>query len=482
MDPIQTTNPQDNQQGWGFVPFGGNPPQPPVPTPVAPVSIPDPLDAQWGMPPFHFDESDFVIPASTPPAPWATDTSVPFGGTPAPVPVVAPVVDDNTASITPPTTIEIPPVATTDSTSPFAPRPDLEDDKPVQTTVETQTWAEPFATTTWFDLPSFDPTPTTSDTTNNDGWPFSLPVQESTVMTVNESDTTWPSFELPTIEQTPSATNDTDTSFDLPSFDTTPTTSDTTIPATIANASSVDLTSAEAPTPEVSPIVEMPKIEMPTVDTITEESLPRDTSNLHSDTPPMPTAPISEADNDSETENSDNILTTEENSSLTNLPISRPEQNDPQSSEFVSNTTESPISSAYSTFVEKLTQLLDLTKTESISLVGHHTTDEHINYEFSHDETESVIIKHHDLTADKSSTTHTLSIDHSDGLSVYLDDELLADYSDTNVAVDEQISYYINDKLQKFTLMIESEYERVNKKSKEDQEKKKKLLADLRAF
>lgn len=480
MDPIQTTNPQDNQQGWGFVPFGGNPPQPPVPTAVAPVSMPDPLDAQWGMPPFHFDESDFVIPTSTPPAASPADASVPFGGVAAPIPTIMtpPVVEEQAVTATPP----ILETTTVDTTSPFAPRPDLDDDEATQTNIETQTWAEPFATTTWFDLPSFDPTPTTSDTTNNDGWPFSLPVQESTVMTVNERDTTWPSFELPTIEQTPSATNDTDTSFDLPSFDTTPTTSDTTIPATTANASSVDLTSVEAPTLEVSPIVEMPEIEMPTIDTITEESLARDTSNLHSDTPPMPTAPMSEANNDSETENSDNILTTEESSSLTNLPISRPEQNDPQSSEFVSNTTESPISSAYSTFVEKLTQLLDLTKTESISLVGHHTADEHINYEFSHDETESVIIKHHDLTADKSSTTHTLSIDHSDGLSVYLDDELLADYSDTSVAVDEQISYYINDKLQKFTLMIESEYERVNKKSKEDQEKKKKLLADLRAF
>jgi len=485
MDPTQTANPQDNQQGWGFVPFGGNPPQPPVPVPPisVPLSMTDPLDAQWGMPPFHFDESEFAMPPITPSA-WIGETSVPFGGTPASIPapvvVTPPVLEEQIA--TPALSIEMPPM---DMPSPFAPRPDLEDDKPAQTTVETQTGNEPFATT-WFDLPSFDTTPTIN-TTNNDTWPFTMPTPESEVIASNESnDASLPSFELPSIEtNTPApVSTDADTSFDLPSFDTTPTVANTdmtmpsfdTTPTIVTSPEivdqtpevtmpSFDLPTTEAPampeaTPEM-PTIDMPVIESPIIETSTSST---------DETPAMPTSPMPLAE-----DKDDDKPTTEEQSS----PINEEE---PQGGGFVSNSTESAISSSYTTFVDTLTRLLDLTKTKTISIVGHHTDDEHISYEFSHDETESVVIKHHDLTADKSSDTQTLSIDHSDGLSVYLNDELLADYSDTSVTIDEQISYYINDKLSKFTLMIESEYEKLNKKTKEDQEKKKKLLADLRAF
>jgi len=314
-----------------------------------------------------------------------------------------------------------------------------------------------------------------------------MPTPESEVIASNESnDASLPSFELPSIEtNTPApVSTDADTSFDLPSFDTTPTVANTdmtmpsfdTTPTIVTSPEivdqtpevtmpSFDLPTTEAPampeaTPEM-PTIDMPVIESPIIETSTSST---------DETPAMPTSPMPLAE-----DKDDDKPTTEEQSS----PINEEE---PQGGGFVSNSTESAISSSYTTFVDTLTRLLDLTKTKTISIVGHHTDDEHISYEFSHDETESVVIKHHDLTADKSSDTQTLSIDHSDGLSVYLNDELLADYSDTSVTIDEQISYYINDKLSKFTLMIESEYEKLNKKTKEDQEKKKKLLADLRAF
>lgn len=540
MDPTQTANPQDNQQGWGFVPFGGNPPQPPVPVPPisVPLSMTDPLDAQWGMPPFHFDESEFAMPPITPSA-WIGETSVPFGGIPASIPapvvVTPPVLEEQIA--TPALSIEMPPM---DMPSPFAPRPDLEDDKPAQTTVETQTGNEPFATT-WFDLPSFDTTPTI-DTTSTDAWPFAMPTPESEVITTNESDDTLlPSFELPSIEtNTPApVSTDADTSFDLPSFDTTPTIA--TSPGIVEQAPEItmpsfdmpstetseiatpempsfDLPTPEAPTTPVSPVVEMSTIETPVMEMpVIESPVIEASTPVTTDTPPMPTPAMPIADDESDDENNDDgdsddndtaatmdmpssstttLSNNENNIATSEEQFSPVKEEDPQSSVFVSNATESEIrnpqsaiDTAYTTFVDTLTRLLDLTKTETISIVGHHTDDEHISYEFSHDETESVVIKHHDLTAvrqastaDKSSDTQTLSIDHSDGLSVYLNDELLADYSDTSVVIDEQISYYINDKLSKFTLMIESEYEKLNKKTKEAEEKKKKLLADLRAF
>lgn len=477
MDPVQTANPpQDNQQGQG-VPFGGQTPQPPVP----PISMTDPLDTQWGMPPFHFDESEFVIPASTPPAPWATDTSVPFGGT-VPAPVVTPVVVNNTPTTTTATTMEAAPI---DNTSPFAPRPDLEieDAKPVETNIQSQTGAEPFATTTWFDLPSFDTTPTSNET-NNDAWPFAMPAIEPEVIPATESQPAeaTPSFELPSFDSTPAtpADNTHDTSFDLPSFDTaaptTATTEDTTTQTPEIVMPSFDMPSDETNTTDVV-MPTTPSFDLPVAETTTDESpvISSSTSDITTEKKEIPTTPTPVEATDSE-----NVISVDTESDTT--PVAQPdtESTTPPTSHTEDNT--SPIAENYNSFVDKLTKLLDMTKTETVSLVGHHTDDEHISYEFSHDETESVVIKHHDLTAEQSSATHTLSIDHSDGLSVYLDDELLADYSDTSVAVDEQISYYINDKLQKFSLMLDAEYERLNKKSKEDQEKKKKLLADLRAF
>ncbi|MBP7885030.1 hypothetical protein KAZ93_02570, partial [Patescibacteria group bacterium] len=102
-----------------------------------------------------------------------------------------------------------------------------------------------------------------------------MPTPESEVIASNESnDTSLPSFELPSIEAsipTPVST-DTDTSFDLPSFDTTPT-----IANTDMTMPSFDTTPTIVTSPEIvdqTPEVTMPSFDLPSTETTSDTAMP----------------------------------------------------------------------------------------------------------------------------------------------------------------------------------------------------------------
>ena len=275
-----------------------------------------------------------------------------------------------------------------------------------------------------------DSLPTTSESQDTS---FDLPVDVS--QQTNESI----SFDLPTVE-TPVVQ---DTTFDLPSqpdmvtnhTQETEITSEDTTTSTVTN---------EAITPE-SPIVE-----------ISEEAIPIPTPIQ--DTPLPVEESIEQVTNETITETIEPSTTPDDTLPTTSVSEIRNEDGH-------------DLQEVYDEFKQSFKGYATFKWSLSVSLVGLRTQEDEVTYTFTQ-------TKDNNISIIKSNTTDILSFEQTEsGLKVSLNSDSLWYYGVDQV--DPDTTHFLKEKLGKFTMMLQSEYEREEKKQREWL---KKIRESLRSF
>lgn len=125
----------------------------------------------------------------------------------------------------------------------------------------------------------------------------------------------------------------------------------------------------------------------------------------------------------------------------------------------------------YGEFKKAFNTYTTFKNSDSITLTGLRTDEEEINYTFTQSEDKYISIT-------KSNTSDNLSFQETEsGLKTYINEDEIGYYGIDNV--DSDTTHYLKEKLGKFTMMLESEYEREEKKLREWAKKIKDTLKNF---
>lgn len=285
-----------------------------------------------------------------------------------------------------------------------------------------------------------------------------------------------------TIQDPTSNGTTTDISFDLPGQETSPATTEENI--------SFDLPTTEP----VKPVeIEFDLPEQPNTMTTVEEIVnTNNTSNEWDVTSVTPVAEAEDANNlNPNTTVNDNTLQSETINPTTDVTsdvITKDESDtvwDTISEENITEDDVVPVASVsesksdeshelqdtYDEFKQSFTNYSSCKNNTTITLTGLRTDEDEVNYTFSHADD-------HNITVAKSNTTDILYFEETEsGLKVTLNNDSIGYYGVEQV--DTDTTHYLKEKLGKFTMMLESEHEREEKKQREWF---KKIKESLRSF
>lgn len=110
-------------------------------------------------------------------------------------------------------------------------------------------------------------------------------------------------------------------------------------------------------------------------------------------------------------------------------------------------------------------------ESDTVSIVGLRTQEDEVSYNFTKEYDDTIIVE-------KSNSDDTINFVPTDsGLEVLLNNESIAYYGVDKVSDD--ITHYLKEKLGKFTMMIESEYDKQRKAQREEAKKIKETLRNF---
>lgn len=292
------------------------------------------------------------------------------------------------------------------------------------------------------------------------------PIQASEATTIASENNEF-SFELP-IEPTTEDINTTNTnttqtpenntSFDLPS-----TTQDTTVPT--FNFNPTPATIEEPITEGIAADNNTTTIEYPSIETTTEnETISNDSQDpivdIESPVIEIPTEPEYEVDSSIDTDEQEESLSEDVEEDIPSDELS--ESRETQTHE---------LQESYTDFQTALNNYISFKKEESITITGLRTDEEEINYTFTQQE-------NWDTTITKSNASDTLSFHETDsGLQTYINEDIIGYYGIDEI--DPETTHYLKEKLGKFTMMLESEYDKEIRKEKEGLKKIKETLKNF---
>jgi hypothetical protein len=316
---------------------------------------------------------------------------------------------------------------------------------------------------------------TTNTTIQNWEWTISLDNLENTIQTEAQQDTSDQntlSPETSTTQEVEITTNNenttTDTnniSFDLPSE----TTWETTIP-------SFDLPSSTQ-TQETKAI----SLEVPSTETTTDSNISFDLPSNEwwdnfwtTEETPWPwieTTEETEKNNYNSTEE-ENIINEEENTDDTSEEINQEDWISVATSVSESrNDTTHELQEIYDDFKQAFINYTSFKNSDSITLTGLRTDEEEINYTFAQSDNNRIVVT-------KSNTSDTLSLEETEsGIKAFVNEDIIGYYGVDQV--DSDTTHYLKEKLGKFTMMLESEHEREERKIKEESKKTKDTLKNF---
>lgn len=451
MDPVtQTTTSMNNEASTT-----SNQTTTPVPTQNVVIAgafwgtLPTPPQVSETMPAFSFDESDFWLPSASP-TPNHESIGDPFAGwisslqqteTSQTNTIDTSTLDTSTVleatteesdnqvnsaqDLDPISSWEVHTTETSQAETHTTPEgtisldsleEDIVEDKPSENNTED--------TMVDFDIPSTTMWTDTSDTAQ-----ATTPVQQPTEdISAPES---VPSFDLP-VE---SVDHDTTVSLDVPEQ-----TNDTTLP------SAFDLPSIETNTDENTIPEDMATITMP--QEIIELA---DTKEVNQDT-------VSDENTASEANNENNELNIQDTPIVASVDENR-DNNDHELRE------------SFDEFKDAFNTYTNFKQTSSLSLVWLRTDTDEVNYTFDRKNDTTI-------TVNKSNNNDTLTfVETESGVQVLLNNESIGYYGVEQV--DSDTTHYLKEKLGKFTMMLESEYQREEKKQREGIKKIKDTLKNF---
>lgn len=283
-----------------------------------------------------------------------------------------------------------------------------------------------------------------------------------------------PSFEQETIpaEITETVAPDTSTmeSFELPTFTTEESVESESVPVE-------SMVSEKEESSEVHTIEDTPETQNKEENTTTNESetisekVENITTNINQENT------IAEEDTTIE---ENNTTQEEETTQEDEEPIAAYNPQSPSEETETNTSADNSLVESFWEFQSLLQQLLAIQSATTTRITGHRTDTEQVEYEMSQDDDHSTIIKHHTTTGWSEDQT-ILSFEWQDPLSIYLNNELLASYGESTEE-DQDITYYLKDKLSKLTTLISEEITKEEKKLRENKEKRKQYIEILRSF
>lgn len=315
-------------------------------------------------------------------------------------------------------------------------------------------------------------TPVTNSTTGeNEVDPFAWWVQSLNIWT--------PVMEA-TINSTPTQNNEVNTaqnSFDLPNFwEDSSVTQEGVNTMSFANETETNATTTTPPDMDFSLPNEEKEVEIPTLsEENTMDSVIEETEEKNNKTEEIiATAATQDTINTSPTVE-EAVEKVEEATALeTTMPTNSFEEYQPQSNDLMNT---------YTTFKTSLSELLNLKGNKLVNIVGHRTDVEEVNYEFEQkNETTITATRLHHMVSDNSSTQQTLEFNNTQWLKIMLNTDVIYEVWKEE---DQDTVYYLKDKLNKFSTILNEEKakeEKTIKDVKDAQEKKKRALETLRSF
>lgn len=319
-----------------------------------------------------------------------------------------------------------------------------------------------------------EPPVTNSTTGENEVDPFAWWVQSLNI---------WNPVMEPTTNSTPTQNNDANTiqnSFDLSNFwEDASATQEGVNTMNFINETETSTTTTTPPDMDFSLPNEEKEVEIPTLsEANTMHSAIEETEEKNKETEEIiATATTQETINTSPMleETVEEVTPAEETTpSETTMPTNSFEEYQPQSNDLMET---------YTTFKTSLSELLNLKGSKLVNIVGHRTDVEEVNYEFEQkNETSITATRHHHMVSDNSSTQQTLEFNNTQWLKIMLNTDIIYEAWKEE---DQDTVYYLKDKLNKFSTILNEEKvkeEKAIKDAKDAQEKKKRALETLRSF